>query len=161
MPREVWSSYLHSLYGRRKGDVLEHDNKFLNSMGPHAKNKELCLRRFSKPLTNHAYTWYATLEPNSIATWDNMLESLCSKIFLFQWKREINIITHNTKQKPSKRLLDCIHRFKDTALCFYSNMRGTNLHQWHAKSLSCILGKSWYPFDLLHCSRRPTRRLHQ
>lgn len=44
-----------TLYDKRTGDVLEHFIKFSNFMGPHARNKELYLREFSKPLTNQAY----------------------------------------------------------------------------------------------------------
>ena len=65
-------------------------------MGPHVKNEELCLRGFSKSLTNHAYTWYATLKPSSIATWDNTIESFCSNFFFLMKEKNINIITlHN------------------------------------------------------------------
>lgn len=45
-----------TLYARRIGDALEHVIKFSNSMGPHASNKELYLREFSKSLTNQTYT---------------------------------------------------------------------------------------------------------
>lgn len=93
------------LYDGWKGDVLEHDNKFLNSMGPHAKNKELYLREFPKSLTNHAYTLYATVKPGSIPTWDNMIKSFCSKFFFPMKEKKINIVTlHNTKLKPSKKI---------------------------------------------------------
>ena len=50
-----------SLYNRRKGNVIEHVNKFLDSMGPFAGNGDLCLREFSKSLADRAYTWYSTL----------------------------------------------------------------------------------------------------
>lgn len=35
-------------------------------MGPHSSDVELCLRDFSKSLTNRAYTWYLNLKPRSI-----------------------------------------------------------------------------------------------
>ena len=57
-----------SLYDGRKGNAIEHVNKFLDSMGPFAGNGDLCLREFSKSLTDHAYTWYSTLQLGSIAT---------------------------------------------------------------------------------------------
>ena len=79
-------------------------------MGPFAKNGNLCLREFSKSLTDRAYTWYSTLQLGSIAIWDDMVESLCSKYFHDEEK--VTVLTlHNSKQKSSKGLLDFIRRF--------------------------------------------------
>ena len=94
-----------ALYDGRKGNAVEHVSKFMDSMGPYAGDRELCLREFSKSLTNRAYMWYSTLHPNSIPTWEDMMESFCTKYF--HGKEKVTIITlHNTKQKPSKGLLD-------------------------------------------------------
>ena len=57
-----------ALYDGRKGNAMEHISKFMDSMGPFAGDRELCLREFSKSLTDRAYTWYSTLQPNSILT---------------------------------------------------------------------------------------------
>ena len=35
-------------YDGRKGNTIEHVSKFLDTMGQHAGNEELCLREFSK-----------------------------------------------------------------------------------------------------------------
>ena len=87
-------------------------------MGPFAGNGDPCLREFSKSLTDRAYTWYSTLQPGSIATWDDMVESFCSKYF--HGEEKVTILTlHNTKQKSSEGLLDFIRRFRDAALDCY------------------------------------------
>ena len=57
-----------TLYDGTKGNVIEHVNKFLDSMGPFAGNGDLYLREFSKSLTDRAYTWCSTLQLGSIAT---------------------------------------------------------------------------------------------
>ena len=76
-------------------------------MGPFAGNGDLCLRKFSKSLTNRAYTWYSTFQLGSIATWDDMVESFCLKYF--HGEEKVTILTlHNTKQNSSKGLLDFI-----------------------------------------------------
>ena len=94
---------------------MEHVSKFMDSMGPFARDRELCLREFSKSLTDRAYTWYSTLQPNSIPTWEDMVEGFCTKYF--HGEEMVTIITfHNSKQKPSKGLLDFIRRFRDTTL---------------------------------------------
>ena len=94
---------------------MEHVSKFMDSMGPFAGDRELCLREFLKSLTDRAYTWYSTLQPNSIPTWEDMVEGFCTKYF--HGEEMVTIITfHNSKQKPSKGLLDFIRRFRDTTL---------------------------------------------
>ena len=87
-------------------------------MRPFAGDRELCLREFSKSLTNRAYTWCSTLQPNSIPTWEDMVESFYTKYF--HGEEKVTIITlHNLKQKPSECLLDFIRRFRDTVLDCY------------------------------------------
>ena len=102
---------------------MEHVNKFMDSMGPFAGDRELCLREFSKSLTNRAYTWYSTLQANSIPTWKDMVESFCTKYF----HGEEKVTLHNSKQKPSKGLLDFIRRFKDTTLDCYGQYKEQEL----------------------------------
>ena len=41
-----------SLFDGRKGSALEHVSKFLDAMGPHVGDSNLCLREFSKSLTD-------------------------------------------------------------------------------------------------------------
>ena len=55
-------------YNRRKGSAIEHVSKFIDTLGPYAANKDLCLREFSKSLCDQAYTWYIGLKPRSIPT---------------------------------------------------------------------------------------------
>ena len=105
---------------------MEHFSKFMDSMGPFAADRELCLREFSKSLTDCAYTWYSTLQPNSIPTWKDMVESFCTKYF--HGEEKVTIITlHNSKQKPSEGLLDFIRRFRDTALDCYGQYKEQEL----------------------------------
>ena len=65
---EKYETPTFTIYDGGKGDAVEHVNKFLDSMGPFVGNGDLCLREFSKSLTNRAYTWYSTLQLGSIAT---------------------------------------------------------------------------------------------
>ena len=68
-------------YDRRKGSVIEHVSKFIDTLGPYAANKNLCLWEFSKSLCDQAYTWYIGLKPGSIPTWDDMVDIFCIKYF--------------------------------------------------------------------------------
>ncbi|GKV15299.1 hypothetical protein SLEP1_g26095 [Rubroshorea leprosula] len=48
-------------YNGRKGSAVEHVNKFIDDMGAHTDDRDLCLHEFSKSFSNKAYTWYTTL----------------------------------------------------------------------------------------------------
>uniref|UniRef100_A0A2N9H763 Integrase catalytic domain-containing protein n=1 Tax=Fagus sylvatica TaxID=28930 RepID=A0A2N9H763_FAGSY len=113
-------------YDGRKGNATEYVSKFLDAMGPHAGNGNLCLREFSKSLTDRAYTWYTTLKPDFVRTWDDMVEVFCTKYFHVEDK--ITLLTlHNTKQGPTEGLLAYIKRFKDAALDCYVNHEESEL----------------------------------
>lgn len=110
MPKEVWSSCLHS---------LGYENKFSNSWVLIQKTKNFVQGDSQSPPP----TMYL-LDMQHLSPIPSPLGTIRLKVsaqnFFFLWMRNINIITlHNTKQNPSKRLLDCIHRLKDTALGFY------------------------------------------
>ena len=115
---EKYETPTFALYDGRKGNAVEHVSKFMDSMGPFTGDRELCLREFSKSLTDRAYTWYSTLQPNSIPTWEDMVESFFTKYFHGEEKVTI-IPLQNPKQKPSEGLLDFIRRFRDIALDCY------------------------------------------
>ncbi len=59
-----------SCFDGRKGNTLVHVSKFIDSMGPYVNNGDLCLREFSKSLDDKAYTWYTTLPPGSVKSWE-------------------------------------------------------------------------------------------
>ena len=43
-------------YDGRKGSVVKHVSKFIDTLGPYAADEDLCLREFSKSLCDRAYT---------------------------------------------------------------------------------------------------------
>ena len=95
-------------------------------MGPFARNGDLFLREFSKSLTDRAYTWYSTLQPSSIAKWDDMVESFCLKYF--HEEEKVTILTlHNTKQKSFEGLINFIRWFRDAALDCYGQFKEQEL----------------------------------
>ena len=65
----------------RSGSAVEHMSRFIHTMGPYAGDRELRLREFAKFLVDRAYTWYTTLRPGFIKTWDEMMERFCAKYY--------------------------------------------------------------------------------
>uniref|UniRef100_A0A2N9I6K9 Integrase catalytic domain-containing protein n=1 Tax=Fagus sylvatica TaxID=28930 RepID=A0A2N9I6K9_FAGSY len=108
-----------SRFDGRKGSALVHISKFIDSMGVYAGNGDLCLREFSKSLDDRAYTWYTTLPPGSVKTWEDMVELFCGKYF--QAEEKITLVNlHTTKQTNGGDLLHYIHRFRDISLDCYA-----------------------------------------
>ena len=89
-------------------------------MGPHVGDSKLCLREFSKSLTDRAYIWYATLQLASVKTWDDMVERFCGKFFCVEERVTLHTL-HSIKQKIGEGLLDFIKQFQDLALDCYVN----------------------------------------
>ena len=115
---EKYDTPTFSLFNGRKGNAMEHISKFLDSMGPFAAHGELCLREFSKSLVDRAYTWYTVLPSGSIRTWEDMVESFCSKYFHVE--KKITLVNlHGTKQQVGEDLVKYIHRFRDVFLDYH------------------------------------------
>ena len=68
-------------YDGRRGSVVEHISKFINSFSPYATDEDLCLREFSKFLCDQAYTWCIGLKLGSIPMWDDMVDVFYTKYF--------------------------------------------------------------------------------
>lgn len=49
-------------FNSRRGNTIKHVSRFVDAMGPFAHNPKLCLREFSKSLTDRAYVWYLNLK---------------------------------------------------------------------------------------------------
>lgn len=68
-------------FDSKECSALELVVRFIESLGAHRPNSNFHLREFSKFLTSRAYTWYVNLRPNSIATWEEMVNSFYAKFF--------------------------------------------------------------------------------
>lgn len=63
---ERYEPRVFAQYDGKRGSVVEHVSKFIDTLAPYTADEDLCLREFSKSLCNHAYTWYTDLKPGSI-----------------------------------------------------------------------------------------------
>ena len=107
-------------FNSRKGSVIEHVSKFLDTMGPFVGDEDLCLCEFSKSLSGYAYTWYTSLKPGSIPTWDDMVDVFYSKYF--HGEEIVTLLTlQGTKKRNGEDLMEYIKRFRDIALDCYDH----------------------------------------
>ncbi|CAL8121217.1 unnamed protein product [Prunus armeniaca] len=106
------------LFDGRKGSPKEHVNRFIDALGPYAGDHNLRLREFSKSLTDRAYTWYTTLAPDSIHSWESLASRFCKKYFQHE-ERVTTTQLNNTRQKHGEDPVDFVRRFRDLALDCY------------------------------------------
>lgn len=71
------------IFDGRRGNTPEHIIRFFDSTGAHTKDQNLCLRKFSKSLTDHTYTWYVNLKPGSVHEWEHLVSLFITKLLCF------------------------------------------------------------------------------
>ncbi|XP_021809299.1 uncharacterized protein LOC110752859 [Prunus avium] len=103
---------------KMKGSPKEHISRFVDALGPYAGDYNLRVREFSKSLTNRAYTWYTTLAPGSICSWEDLASRFYRKYFQHE-ERVTTTQLNNTRQKPGENSMDFVRRFRDLALDCY------------------------------------------
>ncbi|CAL5386670.1 unnamed protein product [Camellia sinensis] len=99
----------------KQGNAREHVVRFIETLGIHGSNHVLRLREFSKSLTDRAYSWYVNLAPNSVRSWEEMVNKFHSKFF--QVAEKVTTLTLcKEKQQESEDILDYVKRFQDKAV---------------------------------------------
>lgn len=102
-------------FDSKEGSAKEHVVRFIESLGAHAANSNLCLCKFSKSLTSRAYTWFVNLEPYLITTWEEMVNIFYAKFF--QVREKVTVISLTKEiQTSGEDVVDYIKRFQDRAV---------------------------------------------
>ena len=104
----------------RNGSAMEYMSRFIYTMSPYARDRELCLREFAKSLVDRAYTWYTMLRPGSIKTWDEMMERFCAKYYPGEDKVTFQSL-QMVRQRPREDPVQFIKRFEDISLDCYGD----------------------------------------
>ena len=69
---------------------------------------------------DRAYTWYTTLRPGSIKTWDEMMERFCAKYYPGENKITFQNL-QMVRQRPREDPVQFIKRFEDVSLDCYGD----------------------------------------
>ena len=113
-------------YDGKKGTVVKHVSKFIDTLGLYAADEDLCLQELSKSLCDRAYTWYIGLKPRSIPTWNDMVDVFCTKYF--HGEEIVTLATlQETKQRNGEDLMEYIKRFRDISLDCYDHCKERTL----------------------------------
>ncbi|XP_059635502.1 uncharacterized protein LOC132277678 [Cornus florida] len=105
-------------YDGVKGDTDEHLQRFVESLGQHSHDEILRLREFSKFLTELAYRWFRSLEPDSVTTWQQLSQKFHDK-FGQAIERVTTLSFTKETQESHEEPLKFISRFQTRAReCF-------------------------------------------
>lgn len=69
---------------------------------------------------DRAYTWYTTLRPGFIKTWDEMMERFCAKYYPGEDKVTFQSL-QMVRQRPGEDPVQFIKRFEDVSLDCYGD----------------------------------------
>jgi hypothetical protein len=93
--------------------TLEHVGQFILQCGEVSDNDTLKLRMFPLSLSDTAFTWFTSLAPNSIFTWDQLEQKFHEYFYSGDTKLRLSHLTA-IKQKRNESIVDYIRRFRGT-----------------------------------------------
>ncbi|KAA8550222.1 hypothetical protein F0562_001906 [Nyssa sinensis] len=102
----------------KRGISYEHVHRFIESLNTYASDQNICLREFSKSLTDRAYTWYRKLSEGSIRNWEDLVQKFHGKFFHFE-EKVTKISLAKVTQKPQEILISYVKHFRDYSLDCY------------------------------------------
>jgi hypothetical protein len=99
--------------GDQGKSTREHIDQFLAQLGELADAEAFRVRLFSLSLTGTAFTWYATLPPNSILSWGDLEQKFHEHFFSGDYELDLVDLVA-LRQEKDELVNDYIRRFQDT-----------------------------------------------
>ena len=92
--------------------TFEHISQYLAQLGEAGSINELKVRLFSLSLTVTAFSWFSSLAPNSISSWEQLEQKFHDYFFCGVYKLKLSHLT-SVKQTRDESINDYIRRFRD------------------------------------------------
>jgi hypothetical protein len=99
--------------GDQGKNTCEHIGQFLAQLGELADSEAFRVRLFSLSLTGTAFTWYATLPPNSILSWGDLEQKFHDHFFSGDYELDLVDLVA-LRQGKDESINEYIRRFRDT-----------------------------------------------
>ena len=93
--------------------IFEHVSQYLAQLGEASSINELKVRLFSLSLTGTVFSWFSSLAPNSITSWEQLEQKFHDHFFCGSYELKLSHLT-SVKQMRDKSDNDYIRRFCDT-----------------------------------------------
>nr|POE89448.1 hypothetical protein CFP56_01804 [Quercus suber] len=102
-------------------NAREHIRRYVDALTTHAYDHELRLKEFSKSLEGRAFTWYTSLAPGSVLSWNDLATQFMKKFFALEENLTLSDLQYK-KQRVFEGLLEYIRRFRDLSLLCHDPM---------------------------------------
>ncbi|XP_028099009.1 uncharacterized protein LOC114298597 [Camellia sinensis] len=107
-------------------NAREHVVRFIETLGVHGNDHSLRLWELSKSLIERAYSWYVNLAPNSIKSWEEMVNKFHTKFFQVQ-KKVTTLTLGRDVQKEGEDIMNYVKWFQDKAIDCHEPVDGAHL----------------------------------
>jgi hypothetical protein len=113
--------------GDQEKSTCEHIDQFLAQLGELADTEAFRVRLFSLSLIGTAFTWYATLPPNSILSWGDLEQKFHEHFLSDDYELDLVDLVA-LRQEKDESVSDYIRRFRDTRnRCFQIHLTDKQL----------------------------------
>ena len=98
--------------------TVEHISRYLIQLGEASTDNAWRIRYFPLSLTGPAFTWFSSLPPNSIGTWEDLEQKFHSYFYTgTNEKKLVDLVS--LKQRVNETPLEFLRRFRETkSLCY-------------------------------------------
>ena len=90
----------------------EHISQYVAQLGEVGSNKSLCVRMFSLSLTVTAFSWFSSLAPNTICSWDELEQKFHDHFYSGDNETKLIDLT-SVRQGRDESIHEYFKRFKD------------------------------------------------
>jgi hypothetical protein len=102
--------------------TVEHISRYLMQLGEASTDNAWRVRYFPLSLTGPAFTWFSSLPPNSVITWEDLEQKFHSYFYTGTNEKKL-VDLANLKQKANETPLEFLRRFRETKnLCYALNL---------------------------------------
>lgn len=102
-------------FNEKSGNAMVHFNKFRDRLGAFSTNEELCMREFSKSLTDNAHVWYTSLPAGLMHSWNEMTQAFMNKIYVAE-EKVIILNLGREKKKSGEDLNAFVKLFREKTI---------------------------------------------
>ena len=97
--------------GETNESTVEHIAHYLTEAGDIANNENLRMKHFPSSLTKNAFTWFTTLPPHSIFTWNQLEKAFREQFYMGQSKISLKELG-SVRRKMSESIDDYLNGFR-------------------------------------------------
>jgi len=133
----------------------EHISKYIPQLGEVGSSKSLCVRMFSLSLTRTAFSWFSSLVPNSIHSWDELEQKFHDHFYSGDNETKLTDLT-SIRQGRDESIHEYFKRFKYIKnRCFNLSLSEKDLIDLALAGLRSsyrekLDGSSFYSINQLH-----------